>query len=76
VWIARGLGRFWAFQSGWWTTLSGVLDTALHVVLTVSYANAWLDQPPLIQWVMSAGIIALFAALNIRSLASMAFSSA
>ena len=23
VWIERGLGRFWAFLSGWWLTLSG-----------------------------------------------------
>ena len=23
VWIERGLGRFWAFQSGWWFTISG-----------------------------------------------------
>jgi amino acid transporter len=75
VWIERGLGRFWAFQSGWWLTLSGTLDTALYVVLAVTYANAWLGLSPLGQWLLSATIIAVFAALNVRSLASMALSS-
>jgi amino acid transporter len=76
VWIERGLGRFWAFQSGWWSTLSGVLDTTLYVVLAVDYANAWLAQPPLVQWLMSLAVIAFFAWLNVRSLAGVALSSA
>lgn len=76
VWIERGLGRFWAFQSGWWLTLSGTVDTTLYVVLAVTYANRWLALPPLGQWALSAAVIAAFAALNVRSLASMALSSA
>jgi amino acid transporter len=76
VWIERGLGRFWAFQSGWWSTVSGVLDTALYVVLAVAYANAWLDQPPLVQWLMAVAVIAFFAWLNVRSLSGVALSSA
>jgi amino acid transporter len=76
VWIERGLGRFWAFQSGWWSTISGVLDTALYVVLAVAYANAWLEQPPLVQWLLAVAIIAFFAWLNVRSLSGVALSSA
>ena len=76
VWVDRGLGRFWAFQSGWWYTLSGLLDTALYVVLAVAYANAWLDLGPLGQWLLAVAIIALFAALNVRSLSGVALSSA
>jgi amino acid transporter len=75
AWVERGLGRFWAFQAGWWSSLSGVVDTALYVVLAVTYANTWLGQPPLVTWLMSVAIIATFAALNIRSLRSMALSS-
>jgi amino acid transporter len=75
-WVERGLGRTAAFLSGWWLTLSGTVDTALYVVLAVSYANTWLGQPPLVQWLMSVAIIAIFAGLNVRSLRSMALSSA
>jgi amino acid transporter len=75
VWIERGLGRFWAFQAGWWLTLSGTLDTALYVVLAVTYANSWLGLAPIGQWLLSALVIATFAALNVRSLATMALSS-
>ena len=75
VWVERGLGRFWAFQAGWWSSLSGVVDTALYVVLAVTYANTWLGQPPLVTWLMSVGVIATFATLNIRGLRSMARTS-
>ena len=76
VWIERGLGRFWAFQSGWWLTLSGTFDTALYVVLAVTYANGWLDLSPLGQWGLSACVIAVFAALNVRGVRALALSSA
>jgi amino acid transporter len=76
AWVERGLGRFWAFQAGWWSSLSGVVDTALYVVLAVAYANTWLDQTPLVAWLMSVGVIAFFAALNIRGLRFMAVTSA
>jgi amino acid transporter len=76
VWVERGLGRFWAFQAGWWSSLSGVVDTALYVVLAVAYANTWLDLSALGQWLLSAGIIAAFAALNVRSVRGMALSTA
>jgi amino acid transporter len=74
--VERGLGRFWAFQAGWWSSLSGVVDTALYVVLAVTYANTWLGQPPLVTWLMSVAIIITFATLNVRSLRGMAHSSA
>jgi amino acid transporter len=76
VWVERGLGRFWAFQAGWWSSLSGVVDTALYVVLAVAYANTWLGLPPLGSWLLSATIILVFATLNVRSLRGMALSSA
>jgi len=76
VWVERGLGRFWAFQAGWWSSLSGVVDTALYVVLAVTYANTWLGQPPLVAWLMSVAVIVLFATLNVRSLRGMALSTA
>ena len=57
-------------------TLSGTVDTAVYVVLAVTYANTWLGQPRPVTWLMSLAVIALFAALNVRSLATMALSSA
>jgi amino acid transporter len=76
VWVERGLGSFWAFQSGWWSTLSGLIDTAIYVVLAVTYANNWLGQPAMGRWLMSLGVIAVFTTLNLRGLRSMALSSA
>jgi amino acid transporter len=76
AWVERGLGPFWAFQAGWWSSLSGVVDTAVYVVLAVTYANSWLGQPPLVAWLMSVGVITFFAALNLRGLRLMALSSA
>jgi amino acid transporter len=74
--VERALGPFWAFQAGWWSSLSGIVDTSLYVVLAVTYANSWLEQPPLVGWLMSAGVITFFAALNVRGLRLMALSSA
>jgi len=76
VWVERGLGRFWAFQAGWWSSLSGVVDTALYVVLAVTYMNTWLGLPSFAQWMLSVAVIVTFAALNVRSLRGMALSSA
>ncbi|HUF74888.1 MAG TPA: APC family permease, partial [Longimicrobiales bacterium] len=76
VWVERGLGRFWAFQNGWWSTLSGLVDTALYAVLAATYMNSWLGQSALVRWLLSVLVIVIFAALNIRSLRSMALSSA
>ena len=76
VWVERGLGPFWAFQSGWWSTLSGLVDTALYAVLAAAYANAWLGWPGPGRWLLSVGVIAAFAVLNVRSFRSMALSSA
>jgi amino acid transporter len=75
VWAERGLGPFWAFQYGWWSTLSGVVDTALYAVLAATYVNGWLGLPPVGRWLLSVVLIAFFAALNVRSLRSMALSS-
>jgi amino acid transporter len=75
AWVERGLGPFWAFQAGWWSSLSGIVDTALYVVLAVTYANGWLGLSPVGAWLLSAGIIVVFAALNIRGLRLVALAS-
>jgi len=75
VWVERALGRFWAFQSGWWSTLSGLVDTALYVVLAVAYLDAWLGGSPLVGWLLSVAIISGFALMNVVSLRSMALST-
>jgi amino acid transporter len=76
AWVERALGPFWAFQAGWWSSVSGLVDTALYVVLAVTYANGWLALPQGLTWVMSFAIIVFFAALNVRGLRVMAVSSA
>jgi len=76
VWVERGLGPFWAFQNGWWMTLSGLVDTALYAVLAATYLNSGLGGPPLARWLISVGVILLFATVNVRSFRSMALSTA
>jgi amino acid transporter len=75
VWVERALGRFWAFQSGWWSTLSGLVDTALYVVLAVTYLGRWLGGSSLAAWLLSVAIISTFALVNVSSLRSMALST-
>lgn len=33
LWVASSFGRFWAFQDGYWSWISGVLDNAMYPVL-------------------------------------------
>jgi len=46
-WVQRGLGEFWGFQSGWWYTLSILVDSAVYVVLAVGYFSNFIEISPL-----------------------------
>lgn len=44
VWVRRGLGRFWAFQEGWWTICYSAVDLAVYPVLFVTYLSFFVPQ--------------------------------
>ncbi len=44
VWVRRGLGRFWAFQEGWWTICYSAVDLAVYPVLFVTYLSYFIPQ--------------------------------
>ncbi|GBG30542.1 Amino acid-polyamine transporter, putative [Hondaea fermentalgiana] len=33
IWVSNSFGRFWAFQDGYWSWISGVIDNAMYPVL-------------------------------------------
>lgn len=44
IWVRRGLGRFWAFQEGWWTINYSIVDLAIYPVLFVTYLSYFFPQ--------------------------------
>jgi amino acid transporter len=36
VWVLNALGPFWAFQTGYWAWVSGVIDNAIYPALAVA----------------------------------------
>jgi len=74
-WVTRALGEFWGFQCGWWWVLTGFVDTAVYVVLSVDYIETFL---PLNGWqrvLLSLGIVLVFTIINIRGLDLVALGS-
>ena len=67
-WVQRGLGEFWGFQSGWWYTLSILVDSAVYVVLAVGYFSNFIEILPLMQWLVSLGLILIFTFINIKGI--------
>lgn len=42
LWILKAFGPFWAFQTGYWSWVSGVTDNAIYPALAVStFTDAW-----------------------------------
>jgi amino acid transporter len=75
-WSRRGLGEFWGFQCGWWPWLCGLVDAAVYITLVQGYLQGWFPQiTSLERWLLSVGLIALFAYVNIRGLNIVAVSS-
>ena len=44
IWVRRGLGKFWAFQEGWWTLNYSAVDLAIYPVLFVTYLSFFFPQ--------------------------------
>lgn len=75
IWVRRALGDFWGFQAGWWWSLSIFVDSAVYVVLAVSYLQNWLGFDQLWFYAICWTVIAVFAGINIIGVRFVALSS-
>lgn len=79
AWAKRAFGRFWGFQTGWWTWLYSMTDAAIYPVFFATYLSAFfelsLGHDPLssevpggreLRLLVMFAMIAVFAWLNIR----------
>ena len=67
-WVQEAFGEFWAFQSGWWRTVSIYIDNTLYVILAGGYAAQQWDLGTVPEFILKFSMIALFALLNIKGL--------
>jgi len=67
-WSRRALGEFWGFQAGWWWQLSLFVDTSVYIALTGDYFKSTFGITSLDRWLIGAGLIVVFAYINIRGL--------
>ena len=71
VWVKECMGPFNAFLCAWWTWLYSMVDATIYPVLLVGYAETMLRLhfgiefgSPLIRWMASVCVVAVFTALN------------
>jgi amino acid transporter len=67
-WVRRGLGEFWGFQSGWWSTVDVFVDSAVYIALFGEYVQTWFHLSQNETWLIGVAVIAVLAYLNIRGL--------
>ena len=68
-WVRASHGDFWGFLTGWWNWTASLLLGASYAVLFADYLGNYF--PGLVGWkhyVVSVGLIALFAYINIRGI--------
>ncbi|TYZ61423.1 hypothetical protein PybrP1_005437 [[Pythium] brassicae (nom. inval.)] len=67
VWVLNALGPFWAFQTGYWSWISGVIDNAIYPALAVSAFTAAYGSigTPLEEYLVKAAIALLLALPNL-----------
>ncbi|MCL1809163.1 MAG: APC family permease [Clostridiales bacterium] len=65
-WVQEALGEFWAFQAGWWRTISIYIDNTLYVILAGGYLASQWDLSRTWEMVFKVGMILVFTYINIR----------
>ena len=68
VWVRNVFGEFWGYNCGWWYTIMGFVDTALYLVLAVSYIEAFIDMSFPARTLLVIGLAFLFAYINIKGI--------
>ncbi|RLN44019.1 hypothetical protein BBJ28_00008307 [Nothophytophthora sp. Chile5] len=67
VWVLNALGPFWAFQTGYWAWVSGVIDNAIYPALAVAtFTDVYgsIDSP-VAEYFIKAGIAVALALPNL-----------
>ncbi|WP_027363892.1 APC family permease [Desulfotruncus alcoholivorax] len=67
-WVQRALGEFWAFQAGWWRTISIYFDNTLYVVLAGAYLATAAHLSDTEAYIFKAAVIIFFTYINIRGI--------
>ena len=67
-WVQRGCGEFWAFQSGWWRTVSCYIDNTVYVILAGGYFSKVVPMTDTQQYFFKVAIILVFTYINLRGL--------
>ncbi|KAG1704172.1 hypothetical protein DVH05_006181 [Phytophthora capsici] len=67
VWVLQAFGPFWAFQTGYWSWLSGVIDNALYPGLALSTITEVYGPigSPTAEYFIKAAIAAVWALPNL-----------
>lgn len=74
-WVQEAFGEFWAFQSGWWRTISIYIDNTLYVILAGGYAASQWDLGTIPEFILKFAMIAIFTYVNIRGLEEVGVAS-
>ncbi|KAF4319430.1 hypothetical protein BBO99_00002106 [Phytophthora kernoviae] len=67
VWVLNALGPFWAFQTGYWAWISGVIDNAIYPALAVAtFTDVYgsIDSP-VVEYIVKAAIAVLLTLPNL-----------
>jgi amino acid transporter len=79
AWIKRALGSRWAFVAGFWAWAGSWIDLALYPMFAVAYFKTVVNLPlldqPMVSWCIVVALTGLVAAVNIRGIKSVGFSS-
>lgn len=75
VWVREAMGEFWGFQCGWWYTIMSYVDTAVYLVLSVAYVEAFIELSPAAHYALIIGIAVLFTYINIKGIEAVGTST-
>ena len=68
VWVNKAFGPFWAFQEGYWSWISGVLDNAMYPVLFVDILFPRNNGASPSIWLARVVVAVAFSTLNMLGL--------
>lgn len=68
VWVRETFGDFWGYNCGWWYTLMGFIDTAVYLVLAVSYIESFIEMSTLARIALIVALVVIFTYINVKGL--------
>ena len=70
VWVNNAFGPFWAFQEGYWSWISGVIDNSMYPVLVIDivFPRSGSAMAPFTRWLLQIIVACAFSVLNFMGL--------